>query len=837
MIDKAPDSSIESDSSDPRHVWFGGETLCDVQPPANEEIYETSVTAYTRNVNLLQSSTPLMYMNILVNDCVNVGALMDTGAQRSLIHESVLLQNNFIHELDRTKRSRVLAIGETNGILSSGLVTLKVKCGDIQLCDLACVVVPNSVNMNCNFILGMDFILSNKLIVNVAQRTITKKFVDGSACDLLLSRDGSCQRALLRRIPCIVSDTVTIEQNSEVSIPVRPKMDPSIGAGYSRSAESLYLFETKSQKGNNNVIGCEGLVHSDNLRVLVTNNRDTERTLKKGALVGVLSTVEIVAEEGLPGDVWTREKIEQEVPLSDDLWWDQKDAIWKMISSYSSVLSTGADDVGRAAVTAHTIRLHDDTPIYQRPRRFPEPVNAEIERQCHELHRQDIIEPSISPWSSPVVPVRKKDGSIRLCVDYRRLNNVTKPDRSPMPSLNDTVYGLHGAKYFTTLDCVQGFHQIPLSEESKECTAFSTAKSHWQFKRLGFGLRNAPAAFQREIQTILQDFSQKVIVYIDDILIVEDSFKKHLQLVTKVLCTLTKYGIKVKPSKCQWFSGSVDFLGHTISSSGIRKQQSYMEKVDAIPLPETVGELREFLGLINFHRKFIKGASVVQRPLSELTGGKKNTKVEWTRERQDAFEQLKDLMRQDIELTFPCYAEDSPKIELWVDASAVGAGACLKQRQEEEDKIISYASMTFNQSQRNYSTIDRELAALRWAVKSFRTFLYGVEFIIKTDHRPLVYLHNMRLVDARLARTLEDIADFNFTIEYIPGKANVIADALSRMPTPEPEDPEKSEELPEGLEMDGELIRGGWRFAVSECIEVHEVTGSSVCTGICISTA
>ena len=227
---------------------------------------------------------------------------------------------------------------------------------------------------------------------------------------------------------------------------------------------------------------------------------------------------------------------------------------------------------------------------------------------------------------------------------------------------------------FTSLDCVQEFHQIPLSEESKEYTAFSISKSHGQFKRLELGLRNAPAAFQQEIQNVLQEvLSKKVIVYIDNILVIKDTLEKHLQLV-KVLFMLGRYGIKIKPNKCQWFAVTVDFLGHVISSHGIRKQQAFIDKVDGIPLLETVSALRELLGLINFQRKFIKDASVIQSPLSELTGGKKKARIEWIKDWLKAFQKLKDLKKEDIELAFPCYDDAASKMELWADASALEQG-------------------------------------------------------------------------------------------------------------------------------------------------------------------
>ena len=263
------------------------------------------------------------------------------------------------------------------------------------------------------------------------------------------------------------------------------------------------------------------------------------------------------------------ERIKGEIDLND-LDPNQRQSVQAMLQGCLDAFSQGDNDIGKASVTAHRIELYDTTPIYQRPRRFPEPIIQQLEQQCKELHLLDIIEPSNSPWSSPIVPVRKKDGTIRLCLDYRRLNSVTKPDRHPLPNLNDAIFGLHGVKYFTSLDLVRGYYQVPLDESSREYTAFSTNRQHYQFKRLCFGLKNAPAAFQRELQAVLSSFSsKKVIIYIDDILIMEDSFEKHLALVQKVLGTLIQHGIKIKPQKCHWFQDQVEFLGHTVSRSGI----------------------------------------------------------------------------------------------------------------------------------------------------------------------------------------------------------------------------------------------------------------------------
>jgi hypothetical protein len=478
---------------------------------------------------------------------------------------------------------------------------------------------------------------------------------------------------------------------------------------------------------------------------------------------------------------WTQQRIVSEIPL-DGLDNTQAQLIQQMLLSRSRVLSRGDSDIGMAAVTRHRIELHDETPIRQKPRRFPDPIVEAVEQQCHELEALDIIERSKSPWSSPIVPIRKKDGSIRLCIDYRKLNSVTKADRFPMPNLNGLVYSLHGMQYFSTLDLVRGYYQIPLEESSKELTAFSTTKNHYQFKRLSFGLKNAPAAFQREMQEILRAFpSRQVIVYIDDILIMSRSFEEHLELIDRVLGTFENYGIKIKPSKCRFFKRSVPFLGHVVGSSGLQKAPEYVDQVTNFPKPSTVSQLRQFLGLVNFQRKFIPNCSVIAQPLSCLTGGPKKKQITWTDAMDSAFNKLKELMKQDLMLSYPDYSPNASKLQLYVDASGYGAGACLMQCQDGEQRVIAHNSMSFNHAQRRYSTIDRELAAIRWGIKSFRPFLYGIPFILYTDHRPLTYMKNMAGENSRINRTLHELEEFDMEIRYIKGESNTAADTLSRM--------------------------------------------------------
>ena len=755
-----------------------------------------------------QPETPRIFLKVSLNGKI-VKGLLDTGAERSIIHESLLPEFfGTSSPLNKTK-IQIRGVGETQGIDSVGLVSGKLAITGIELKDLTLVVMPQQLTMPCPLILGMEFLRSNGFVLIPGDRVLSYRSAAGSGHDWIIDANGNPVELRMNKVECVLSQSVAVKPGEAVKATLN--IAGKDLQSYSDKVKSVFLIECGNSTNHQQYWSIDdGLVSSSDMSVLVRNNGTKNKEIQKGTVVGVATTVLEFENENV-GEPWDNDRLRREIKL-DNLSDEQRESVLGMLGQVNSVLSCSEFDVNAAAVTAHTIHLTDDTPIYMRPRRFPDPINQEIESQCRELEAMDIIERSISPWSAPVVPIRKGDGSYRLCVDYRRLNSQTKPDRSPIPCLTDAVYSVNSRKFFTTLDLVKGYYQIPLAPESRECTAFSTASSHYQFKRLSFGLRNAPAAFQREIQCMLSEFpKENIIIYFDDILIMEDTFEAHIELVRKVLNTLAGHGVKIKSSKCQWFSQQVDFLGHTISSSGLRKQSSYIQKVEEFHRPETVRELQQFLGLVNFQRKFIEDASVLQKPLSELTGGKPNSKIQWTDERLKSFKLLKEKMKEDVELAFPHYDDNDNKLILWVDASDRGAGAILKQFQNGEDRVIAYASMAFSPTQQNYSAIDRELAALRWGVKTYKAFLYGVDFIIRTDHQPLVYLHSMRLVDNRLARTLADLSEFSFSIEYVPGRTNVAADALSRLIIHHVEDLAQPlpSELPRGLELDGDPALGG----------------------------
>ena len=660
-------------------------------------------------------------------------------------------------------------------------------------------------------ILGVDFLQDYGLSVDFGREKVTGALKDGSF-EVYFTEDNI--KTVYQNLPVYSLERFTAKKGeAELVSAYIEGVPPETIQGQE------FFYEAQTMPFSLPLLIHEGVVVHDGqkIQLLIEKSYDAQRnsqeTFKKGTYLGRVSTIvetEVNVLENMGNSAEMDEDILQQVDLSH-LPLADSSAVRKMLSKCAVVLSRGDDDIGCAGVTEHRIELHDTTPIRQKPRRFPDPVAQEIEKQCQELKSLDIIDYSRSPWSSPVVPIRKPDGTVRLCIDYRKLNKVTKADRFPMPNMTDLVYSLNGTEYFTSLDLVRGYYQVPLHPESRECTAFSTTKNHYEFKRLSFGLKNAPAAFQREMQEVLRGFPTKqVLVYIDDILIMSRSFDEHIALVGSVLATLAEYGIKVKPSKCSWFCSEVVFLGHIVGRHGVRKSEPYMKAVRDFPKPTTVKELRSFLGLANFQRKFVPNCSVLSRPLTSFMGLSDKTKLNWTAEMEESYENLKSALCSAMELAYPDYSADANRMEVSTDASGTGAGACLTQLQNGIVRVISYASTTFSRTQQNYSTIDRELAAIRWALRTFRGFLFGVPFLLFTDHRPLVYMNNIAQRNSRIARTMSELAEFDFEVRYRAGKDNQIADTLSRLTPALPSHPEiTTDTLPDGLTVLTSVEGGG----------------------------
>jgi len=370
---------------------------------------------------------------------------------------------------------------------------------------------------------------------------------------------------------------------------------------------------------------------------------------------------------------------------------------------------------------------------YNPPYRTPVVRREKVSEMIDTMEKQGVVQPSASPWASPVVLVPKKDGSLRFCVDYRRLNSVTRKDVYPLPRVDDILDAVGGTQYFSTLDLAFGYWQVELDEAAREKSAFTTFKGLYEFTRMPFGLCNAPATFQRIMQKILAGLEWKsCFVYLDDVLVASKTFTEHLEHLRDVFLRLRAARLQLKPRKCGLLRPEVPFLGHVISRQGIRPDPSKTEKVRNYPHPVDTTGVRCFLGLASYYRRFIPGFATVAAPLHALT--KKNVTFQWSAECEEAFVQLKELLTSAPVLVYPKFGPDHSFI-LETDASTVGLGAVLSQEQDDGTiHPVAYASRSVDKHERNYGISELETLGLVWAVRYFRPYLLGHPCVVYTDH-------------------------------------------------------------------------------------------------------
>ncbi|CAH9119792.1 unnamed protein product [Cuscuta europaea] len=411
-------------------------------------------------------------------------------------------------------------------------------------------------------------------------------------------------------------------------------------------------------------------------------------------------------------------------------------------------------------------------PISKAPYRMAPKEMQELKEQLQDLLEKGYIKPSVSPWGAPVLFVKKKDGSLRLCVDYRELNQATNKNKYPLPRIDDLFDQLKGASTFSKIDLRSGYHQVRIAERDIPKTTFRTRYGHYEFTVMPFGLTNAPTVFMDLMNRVFRPYLDLfVVVFIDDVLVYSRTPSDHEGHLRTVLQTLRGNQLYAKLSKCDFWRDQVAFLGHIITQEGVSVDPSKIEAVIGWPAPTTVTEVRSFLGLAGYYRRFVKDFSKVARPLTNLT--KKTTKFLWSSECEEAFQELKQRLTTAPVLTLPSGTEG---FEIYSDASLKGLGCVLMQN----GKVVAYASRQLKTHEVNYPTHDLELAAVVFALKLWRHYLYGAQCKVYTDHKSLKYIFTQKELNMRQRRWLELVKDYDLVIQYHEGKANVVADALSR---------------------------------------------------------
>ena len=477
----------------------------------------------------------------------------------------------------------------------------------------------------------------------------------------------------------------------------------------------------------------------------------------------------------------------------------------EVLMKYDDIFSKDASDIGDIKDFKMSINVVDEVPVSAAYRKIPPHLYEEVRNYVEDLRMNGWIRESFSSYASPIVCVRKKDGTMRLCVDYRALNAKTIPDAQPIPRIQDILDSLGGSQWFSTLDMSKAYHQGYIDENSRHLTAFVTPWTIYEWLRIPFGLRNAPPLFQRFMNRVLGEYKGKLCEpYLDDVLCHSKTFDEHLKDLEKVLLKLREHGVKLRAEKCEFAKTEVRYLGRLISGQGYRPDPRDTQSLEKFRTPPSnIGELRSLLGFLGYFRCYVQDFSRKVKPLYDLLKGKvtkksgkgkgsksgqqynAREKIEWSGELQVVLNEMIDYLMSPNVIAFPDF---NKPFFLNCDASNQGLGAVLYQQQDGVDRVISYASRTLSDAERNYHLHSGKLEflALKWAITDrFADYLrWGQhQFDVYTDNNPLTYILSSAKLSAVGMRWVNELADFNFAIHYKPGKTNIDADYLSRHPT------------------------------------------------------
>ena len=477
-----------------------------------------------------------------------------------------------------------------------------------------------------------------------------------------------------------------------------------------------------------------------------------------------------------PEDIPTwRDSGNGEFHVGEQLTETQQADLHQLLNEFSDVFQCKPGCTSKAE---HVIDSGNAAPIRLPPYRIPHAYRAAVKEELEGMLADGIIEPSTSAWSAPIVLVKKSDGSLRLCVDYRRLNQVSQFDAYPMPRVEELIDRIGKSKYISTMDLARGYWQVPMAPKDREKTAFATPYGLFQFNVMPFGLKGAPATFQRLMDLIVQGLDEISGSYIDDLVVFSETWAQHLEHLRAILTRLRAANLTAKAKKCKFGATQCVYLGHIVGSGLVKPLETKIHAVNTFKTPTTKKEVRTFLGMTGYYRKFIPNYSMIATPLTDLTKKSQPTKVIWTSECARAFQELKEILTSPPVLNSPDF---NRPFTLQTDASDRGVGAVLSQMSEDgSEHPVAYWSRKLLDREQRYSTVEKECLAIKLAVEAFQVYLLGRPFTIVTDHHALVWMDRLKVSNTRLARWSLALQPFEFTVVHRPGKENANADAMSR---------------------------------------------------------
>lgn len=796
------DSTAKTDPEPPHSYPSIDTSHGSVDPPHVVDDSSNALIALDEPPELIMRRGVPLYDGVYLVGTVNgVETLfcVDTGASSSLVSFKVFDQ---IPDKDKpslrpTHKYR-MADGQT--LPTRGRATFTVRLGDLTLeRDWAVAGITDDV------LLGADTLQNDS---------------SGSA-DLLLSE----QRMVLRgtSIPLLIHQVPKLDVRTARAADhhIIPPMSEMLVDVYvdnqSESDEDLCVLVESAPQVNGFAVAASLANVRDNttIKVRVMNPYPEPVSLKQDSIVGLASPCEDLqsvlctessdvsplrarrisfnngSETESVREVHTRDQRPRSTNLPEHLVElyertiegkspAEAQALFDLLDEFQDSFSIDSADLGCTHLGEHVIVTGDASPIKQPPRRTPLAFEGEDRAALDKLQQQGSVRPSTSPWASPIVLVRKKDGTVRPCVDYRRLNTVTKPDAFPLPRTDDCLDAMAGATFFSTLDITSAYNQIPVKEEDIPKTAFATKFGLFEYTTMPFGLSNAPATFQRIMELALRGLQwTSCIIYLDDVIIYGQTLDEHMSRLRMVLTRLREAGLKLSPKKCFFLNTEVAFLGHLVSGDGVLPNPDNVNKLVHWPQPKNLTEVRGLIGLGSYYRRFVKDFAHIVKPLVHLT--KKGVPFEWTTECELAFDKLKAALVSPEVMGYP---HNDCSFILDTDACDVSIGAVLSQLQEGRERVIAYASRSLSKSERNYCVTDKELLAVVNYVQYYKHYLLGRKFLVRTDHQALRWLFSLKEPKNRVARWIEILSAFEFSVEYRPGTKHGNADGMSRCPEP-----------------------------------------------------
>ena len=705
----------------------------------------------------------------------NISFIIDSGAAATLVSKRFWLDipENVRPSLQTSNEKLIFADGDDHAI--EGRCSMVLTFGMLEVEHSVIVADVDVMGL-----LGNDFMRAHSCQLDFENKTLT---MEGHEMRYREEIEGS------RTCRIKVAETTTVPAGHEMIVHGRVIQRGSSMLYGTVEASSLFPVKHGLFLGRA-LVQCSPY----GIPIRVMNPTEEPRMLIKGTVIGLLHPILGVQTSPLPQNklMSNSDRMAENchVPSHlEDLYMrssvqlaeEEKQRLGILLRTYSDVFSVGDHDLGCTNLVRHHINTGDGKPIKQPPRRLPIHQRDEADMQVRNMLDRGVIVKSTSPWASPIVLVKKKDNTLRFCIDYRRLNEATIKDAYPLPRIDDSLDALSGAQWFSTLDLSSGYWQVEVAKEDRAKTAFITRSGLYEFCTMPFGLCNAPATFERLMELVLSGLQWKVcLIYLDDIIVYGSTFDDELQRLEVIFSRLRKANLKLKPKKCVLFQDSVPYLGYIVSRKGVGADPAKTEQINNWPVPRNVTEVRSFVGLCSYYRRFIEGFAHIASPLHALT--KVGIPFDWTTECQMAFEMLKGLLTSPPILAYP--DEKKPFI-LDTDASDVGIGAILSQVQGGQERVIAYASRSLAKAERGYCVTRKELLAVVYFVKFFKHYLYGTKFLLRTDHGSLRWLCNFRNPEGQIARWLEVLGTYDFEIQHRPGRQHGNADAMSRMPCPQ----------------------------------------------------